>query len=109
LSYEDRTLTCRECGAEFIFTAGEQQFYQSKGLTNTPSRCQPCRQLAKSARNASNGGSYGGFGGGGSRPPRQLHETVCADCGATTEVPFIPKYDRPVYCSACFEKHRVAR
>ncbi len=110
MSLEDKTLTCRECGADFIFTAGEQEFYQSKGLQNAPSRCLPCRQLAKSARNAANGGNYGGFSsGGGGRPPRQMHETTCADCGTTTQVPFIPKYDRPVYCSNCFENHRVAR
>ncbi|MHB8332330.1 MAG: zinc-ribbon domain-containing protein, partial [Candidatus Dormibacteria bacterium] len=45
LSLVDVSLTCRECGSEFIFTAGEQQFYQSKGLVNQPTRCQPCRQL----------------------------------------------------------------
>ncbi|MBQ8338677.1 MAG: zinc-ribbon domain containing protein, partial [Oscillospiraceae bacterium] len=25
--YEDKTLVCKECGAEFVFTAGEQEFY----------------------------------------------------------------------------------
>ncbi len=105
LSLVDVTLTCRECGSEFIFTAGEQQFYQSKGLVNQPTRCQPCRQLAKASRQ----GSGGGYGSSGPRPPRQMHEVVCADCGTLTQVPFEPKYDRPVYCSACFESHRVAR
>lgn len=25
--YEDKTLVCKDCGAEFVFTAGEQEFY----------------------------------------------------------------------------------
>jgi CxxC-x17-CxxC domain-containing protein len=104
LSLVDVTLTCRECGSEFIFTAGEQQFYQSKGLVNQPTRCQPCRQLAKAARQTTNG-----FGGAGPRPPRQMFDVVCADCGSMTQVPFQPKYDRPVYCSNCFETHRATR
>ncbi len=103
LSLADTTLTCRECGQEFIFTAGEQQFYQSKGLMNQPSRCQPCRQLAKAARQG------GGGMNGGPRAPRAMYDVVCADCGTVTQVPFQPKYDRPVYCSACFENHKAAR
>ena len=42
MTYEDKTLTCKECGAEFVFTAGEQEFYAEKGFENEPSRCQPC-------------------------------------------------------------------
>ena len=105
MSLVDVTLTCRECGSEFIFTAGEQQFYQSKGLVNQPTRCQPCRQLAKASRQGGSGGGYGA----GPRAPRQMFEVVCADCGPLTQVPFQPKYDRPVYCSSCFDNHRVAR
>ena len=104
VSLADVTLTCRECGSEFIFTAGEQQFYQSKGLVNHPTRCQPCRQLAKASRQGSNG-----YASSGPRPPRQMFDVVCADCGNMTQVPFQPKYDRPVYCSNCFENHRAAR
>ena len=37
--YEDKTLICKECGAEFVFTAGEQEFYASKGFVNEPQRC----------------------------------------------------------------------
>ena len=33
--YEDKTLVCKECGAEFVFTAGEQEFYAEKGLKTT--------------------------------------------------------------------------
>jgi len=43
--YEDKTLTCKECGAEFVFTAGEQEFYAEKGFTNEP--CSQCGGVAR--------------------------------------------------------------
>ena len=47
--YEDKTLICKECGKEFVFTAGEQEFYASKGFENEPQRCKACRQNRKEA------------------------------------------------------------
>lgn len=94
---EDKTLQCRECGAEFLFSASEQEFYEQKGFTNEPGRCPVCRQ----ARKQRNGG-----GMGGERAPRQMHPAVCAECGVETEVPFRPSNDRPVYCRACFSQGR---
>ena len=41
--YEDKTLICKECGNEFVFTAGEQEFYASKGFVNEPQRCKAYR------------------------------------------------------------------
>ena len=90
--YEDKTLVCRDCGAEFGFTAGEQEFYAEKGFQNEPTRCKACRQ-ARKARTA-NG------------EPREMYETTCAACGKPTRVPFIPKSDRPIYCSECFAARR---
>lgn len=29
---EDKTLVCQDCGAEFVFTVGEQEFYKEKGF-----------------------------------------------------------------------------
>ena len=46
----DKTLVCRDCGAEFVFTVGEQEFYKEKGFENDPVRCQACRR-AKKERN----------------------------------------------------------
>ena len=37
--YEDKTLTCRDCGNEFVFSASEQEFFAQKGFQNEPSRC----------------------------------------------------------------------
>ncbi|MBI4318349.1 MAG: zinc-ribbon domain containing protein [Chloroflexi bacterium] len=95
---EDKTLTCRECGREFVFTASEQEFFAQKGYTNEPGRCPECR----AARKAERGG--GGFGGG--RREREMYPAVCAQCGKATQVPFQPRNDRPVYCSDCFSQQR---
>ena len=93
MSFQDRSLECFDCGATFTFSADEQEFFASKGFTNDPKRCPTCRQARKT-----NSGGYG------SRPPREMHAVVCAQCGKDTEVPFLPRGDRPVYCSDCFNK-----
>lgn len=50
-NYEDISLTCKDCAAEFTFTAGEQQFYAEKGFENQPVRCADCRRARKQQRN----------------------------------------------------------
>jgi CxxC-x17-CxxC domain-containing protein len=104
MSGSDLLLTCSDCGQEFVFTAGEQQFFQERGYSS-PRRCKPCRQ-------AKQGG--GGGGGGGYAPSRPQQDSgggggmstgttvVCASCGQTTTVPFEPRGDRPVYCKSCY-------
>jgi CxxC-x17-CxxC domain-containing protein len=115
--YQDRQLTCRDCGATFTFTAGEQEFYASRGLMNAPRRCPDCRRAAKQTRGDSagggrggydrnGGGGGGGYGGGYERGPRQMTDAICAQCGSPTQVPFTPRGDRPVYCSDCFAQQR---
>src|SRR5512146_1626195 len=94
---EDKTLTCRDCGREFTFTASEQEFFAQKGFANEPSRCPECR-AARKAQN-SGGSSYG-------RAERQMYPAVCAQCGKETQVPFQPRTDRPVYCSDCYATKR---
>lgn len=106
----DRTLTCRDCGQEFVFTAGEQAFYTERGFS-PPMRCQSCRATRKADRNANGGGydsaSYGSNSDGGrSSGPRQLYPAVCSNCGRATEVPFLPRTDKPVYCRDCFQSMR---
>jgi CxxC-x17-CxxC domain-containing protein len=102
--YQDKVLTCRDCGQEFSFTAGEQEFYAQRGYTNEPGRCPSCR----SARKAQRGDSGGGFGGGGSSfgggARREMFPAVCSACGKETQVPFQPRGDRPVYCSDCYSQ-----
>jgi CxxC-x17-CxxC domain-containing protein len=96
VALSDRTLVCVDCGAEFVFTVGEQEFFNSRGFVNDPKRCQTCR----SGRRAEQRG--GGFDGA----PREMHPIVCAQCGADAMVPFRPRGDRPVYCSDCFSNAR---
>ena len=117
MSFQDRSLQCVDCGTAFTFTADEQEFFAGKGFTNDPKRCMSCRRAKKAERGGgydssygSGGGSYGSGGGSyGSRPPREMHPVVCAECGKDTEVPFKPTGDRPVYCSDCFNKNKPAR
>jgi len=98
VSFQDKTLTCSDCGATFTFSAEDQEFFQSKGYTNEPKRCPECRQSRKAERY---GGSFGG--------KRQMFPATCAQCGKATEVPFQPRGDKPVYCSDCFRKTRSTR
>ena len=99
MALEDKTLTCRDCGASFTFTVGEQEFYQSRGLQNEPSRCPECRASRRQGR----------YRGGGYGQPRTMYPAVCANCGAECEVPFEPREDRPVYCSACYAEMKQNR
>jgi CxxC-x17-CxxC domain-containing protein len=101
----DKTLTCRDCGENFVFTAGEQEFYATKGYTNEPGRCPSCRATRKETRSGDRGGSYRP-GNGSMGRNRQMYPAVCGQCGKETQVPFQPRGDRPVYCSTCFEAQR---
>ena len=92
MALEDKTLTCRECGQEFTFTVGEQEFYVSRGLQNEPRRCPECRVARRRERS-------GGYG-----EPRRTYSAVCAECGVETTVPFEPTQGRPVYCKECYAK-----
>ena len=88
--YQDETLVCKECGEDFIFTAGEQEFFAERGFQNKPQRCKNCRDAKKSA----------------AKSQREMHITTCAACGGEARVPFLPSTDRPVYCSECFAKQK---
>jgi CxxC-x17-CxxC domain-containing protein len=130
--YNDKTLTCADCGQEFVFTASEQDFYAQRGFTE-PRRCPSCRASRKAARNATTGGgtsSYGSYGASGSysaggygngggggggggyasrdRGPREMFSATCSNCGREAQVPFRPTSGKPVYCSDCFRSMRGA-
>jgi len=101
MSFQDKSLQCSDCGAEFTFSTEEQEFFQTKGYTNEPKRCPSCRQARKSERYGDSGYS--------SRPQRQMFPAVCAQCGKDTEVPFEPREGRPVYCRDCYSTARMSR
>ena len=101
---QDKTLTCRDCGRQFAFTASEQQFFAQKGFTNEPGRCPECRASRKAELGSGrNGGSLGRSYAGS---PRQMYPVTCSACGKETQVPFQPTQGKPVYCSACYESRR---
>ena len=127
--YSDKTLTCADCGQQFVFTASEQDFYAQRGFSE-PRRCASCRASRKAARGNggggygasssggggysssgySSGGSYGGGGGYGERErgPREMFSATCSNCGKEAMVPFRPTSGKPVYCSDCFRSMRGA-
>jgi len=125
--FQDRPLQCLDCKNEFIFTAGEQEFYERKGFKEIPKRCKPCRDARKTRRGDSgahaagngygngNGNGYANGNGGGNgysngehngnrapRGDREMFDATCAACGAPARVPFRPAAGRPVYCRDCY-------
>ena len=89
--YENKTLVCKDCGEEFIFTAGEQEFYAEKGFQNEPQRCKACRDKRKNA----------------AKPQREYFTTTCANCGKPI-IDFAKKKRR--YCShECYIRDRFWR
>ncbi|MDP4109920.1 MAG: zinc-ribbon domain containing protein [Bacillota bacterium] len=89
---QDKTIVCKDCGQEFVFTASEQDFYAEKGFMNEPTRCKSCRMARKN--------------GGRQSSEREMFSAICADCGKECKVPFQPRDDKPVYCSDCFAARR---
>ena len=84
MEFTDKTLICKDCSAEFVFTSGEQEFYVEKGFKNEPSRCKECRSAKKNTQ-------------------REYYDVRCSECGANARVPFRPTGDKPVYCSECYK------
>ena len=90
--YEDKTLVCNDCGSEFVFTVGEQEFYSEKGFVNEPKKCKECRMKRKNA----------------AKQAREMFLTTCADCGGEARIPFQPMDGKDYYCSDCFAKRKEA-
>lgn len=97
MEYHDKVLKCADCGAEFVFTAGEQMFFADKGFKNEPKRCKACK-ANRAQGNETGSGSV----------QRVETKTVCSQCGKETTVPFKPTQGRPVYCRECFQHRRTA-
>lgn len=90
---EEKKLLCRECGTEFTFSAEEATLYKERGFENEPKRCPKCRMSQRALDAAV-------------KPKKEMYPAVCAACGCETELPFKPKGDKPVYCSACLTKKK---
>lgn len=49
-TFEDKTLTCKKCGKEWVWEAAEQKFFKEKGFFR-PSMCKECRKSIKTINN----------------------------------------------------------
>ncbi len=98
--FEDKTIVCKDCGNEFVWTAGEQQFFAERGLTNQPVRCKDCR----SNRNST-------------EPSEDDKTIVCKDCEnefvwTAGEQKFFAERgltNQPVRCKPCRNKKNARR
>jgi CxxC-x17-CxxC domain-containing protein len=98
MEYQDKMLKCVDCGADFVFTSGEQSFFHDKQFRNEPKRCRAC----KAKRVAVLGAIIPRHQGS----PRTENRAVCAQCGKETTLPFRPTQGRPVLCRECFQQRR---
>jgi CxxC-x17-CxxC domain-containing protein len=96
MEFVDRELKCMNCGAEFVFSAGEQVFFHDKQFKNDPKYCKQCAAKLNLAFRKP------------VRPVRSETQTTCAEYGSETMVPFKPTQGRWVLCRACFQKQTVA-
>jgi len=100
MEFQDKMLKCVDCGADFVFTSGEQLFFHDKQFRNEPKRCRACKAKRVSV-----------FGAAATRQqgfPRAETRAVCAQCGRETTLPFRPTQGRPVLCRECFQQKRPA-
>ena len=94
--YQDLPIECIDCAEEFVWTAGEQQFFYDKQLLNPPKRCKQCKKAKNRRLEAIELSKITG------KRHRIEVKAQCAMCSAVTTVPFYPSQGRPVYCRDCF-------
>jgi CxxC-x17-CxxC domain-containing protein len=102
MEFQDKVLTCIDCGAEFVFTAGEQLFFHDKQFKNEPKRCKACK--SKRVAVLSNPSNFRGEGHPHSRVETRA---TCSQCGKDTTVPFRPTQGRPILCRECFTQKKT--
>jgi CxxC-x17-CxxC domain-containing protein len=102
MQFVDRFLKCSDCNDEFVFTAGEQLFFNDKQFKNDPKRCKLCKAKRAGLGRSSNPNAVAAL------PfSRTETRTQCSACGIETTVPFKPTQGRPVLCRSCFQLKRV--
>jgi CxxC-x17-CxxC domain-containing protein len=100
MEFQDKVLSCVECGADFVFTAGEQLFFHDKNFRNEPKRCKNCK-----ARRVAVISSTQAMSGGRQSGRIETHAT-CSQCGKATTVPFRPTQGWPIFCRECFTQKK---
>jgi CxxC-x17-CxxC domain-containing protein len=99
MEFQDQMLTCVDCGTDFVFTSGEQEFFRDKQFKNPPKRCKACKTKRVAILGAAPPSSAPNF-------PRMETRAVCSQCKKETTVPFRPSQGRPVFCRECFLERR---
>ena len=125
----DQTLTCSVCGKTFVFTAGEQEFFQTKGFVSPPKRCPDCRKERRDRNRGPESQVYRApaFMGGPparseyrspgfreynvsaqdpERSKRPTYPVTCAQCGVETQIPFRPVDGKQYYCKDCYRNQK---
>ena len=103
MEFQDRMLTCIDCGTQFVFTAGEQLFFHDKQFRNEPKRCKSCKTKRVSVLSAAPPRASFHHG-----PGKIETQAVCSQCGKQTTVPFRPTQGRPIFCRDCFRDKKHA-
>jgi CxxC-x17-CxxC domain-containing protein len=106
MGFKDKTITCADCGNEFVWEAGEQRFYAAQGFTDAPRRCKPCRADRKRKREEMAARRPGEGAAAAGRPQRQgdSYPAVCVDCDAEFTLPFEPTQGKGYRCRSCFKR-----
>ena len=99
MEFQDKILKCIDCGADFVFTAGEQLFFHDKQFRNEPKRCKACKSKRVSVLGAVPSLPRAHY-------PKVETRATCSQCGKDTTVPFKPTQGRPVFCRECFQQRR---
>ena len=103
MEFQDKVLTCIDCGAEFVFTSGEQLFFHDKQFKNEPKRCKTCKSKRVAVLSSPSQGS-----GNARHHNRVETAATCSQCGKETTVPFRPTQGRPILCRECFMQKKTA-
>ena len=103
MEFQDKVLTCIDCGAEFVFTAGEQLFFHDKQFKNEPKRCKACKSKRVAILSTPPIGR-----GDAHHHARVETRATCSQCGKDTTVPFRPTQGRPILCRECFTQKKTA-
>ncbi len=89
MSFQDKTCVCRDCSAEFPFTAQEQVDFKKRGY-NPPNRCPACHTDRTARRRFSRSGDV------------ETYTETCSICQKEAIIPFKPSNGKPIYCEECF-------
>src|SRR3990172_6863365 len=96
MEFVDRTLRCVDCGADFVWTGGEQAFFADKNFKNEPKRCRACKAKRSERLAASPAGAR----------DRVETRTGCSGGGKEATGAFRPTQGGPAFGGGCFQQRK---